>query len=115
MVYLDDVIIFSKSEEEHAEHLRKVLKSFEAAGLTIKESKCDFAKSSLDLLGFVISERGISAQPDKTAAIANLAPPTDVTELRRFLGMTGYYRTLVAGYAEIVTPLTSLLKKATVW
>ncbi len=115
MVYLDDVIIFSKTEEEHISHLRQVFDAFEKAGLTLKESKCHFGKSSLDLLGFVVSKDGVAAQPSKTSAISELSSPMDVSELRSFLGMSSYYRQLVPGFAAIAEPLYQLTRKNVAW
>ncbi len=115
MVYLDDVIIFSKTPEEHAQHLDQVLKTFAGAGLTLKESKCHFGKSTLNLLGYEISKAGISAQPAKTRAIAELSAPRNVSELRSFLGMASYYRQLVEGFAKIAQPLYRLTSKSVSW
>ena len=115
MVFLDDVIVFSKSPEEHAEHLKQIFDAFREAGLTLKEKKCHFAKSALNLLGYVVSNEGISAQPEKTEAISNLLSPNDVSEIRSFLGMCGYYRQLVPHFAQIAEPLHQLTRKGVVW
>ena len=100
LVFLDDIVIYSPDEETHLKHVNLVLQKLEAAGLTVKDSKCQWAKSNINLLGYVISENGISPQPEKTRAIAELTAPQDITELRRFLGMTGYYRQLIPNYAR---------------
>ena len=97
MVYLDDVVIFSRHEEEHKHHVRDVLARFDNAGLVVKPSKCHFNKTEIPLLGYLVSGEGIRADPDKVSAIEQLQPPQDVKELRRFLGMTGYYRQLIPG------------------
>ena len=115
MVYLDDVIIFSKSPQEHLEHLQQVFEKCKEAGLTLKESKCHFCKESIDLLGYVISKDGIAAQPGKTSAISQLEAPSDVSELRRILGMTSYYRQLIPHFATIAEPLYHLTRKSVVW
>ena len=115
MVYLDDIIVFSKSPEEHQHHLDIILQALYEAGLTLKESKCHFGLPQLDLLGYVISGEGISAQPAKTAAIENLPPPQDISALRSFLGMCSYYRQLVPNYADFAEPLHALTRKGQVW
>ena len=115
LVYLDDVIIFSKSPEEHERHLDQVLQSFADAGLTLKGSKCHFGKLSLDLLGYEISKHGITAQPAKTDAISKLPAPTNVSELKSYLGMASYYRTLVKDFAAIAQPLFALTRKNVPW
>ena len=115
MVYLDDIIIFSKSAEQHAKDVDEVLQTLASAGLTLKESKCHFGKSKVDLLGYVISKDGIAAQPSKTQAIQELPPPENIKELRSFLGMCSYYRQLVPRFAEIAEPLTSLTRKNVHW
>ncbi len=113
MVYIDDVVVFSKDLESHAEHLRLVLQRLKNAGLQLKLSKCEFEKPELELLGYVVSGAGIRAQPDKISAIANLAAPTNVKALRSFLGMAGYYRQCVKGFAALSAPLTDLTKAKT--
>ena len=113
--YIYDVVVFSKDREEHLLHLKQVFDRFRKYSLTIKPSKCKFFCTSVLLLGYIISADGISANPDKVAAIVNLAPPTKVTEVRTFLGMTGYYRQLVPNYADIARPLTQLTKKGQIW
>ena len=115
MVYLDDIIIYSKNELEHSKHLELVFQTLQKANITLKESKCNFGKPSLDLLGYVISGEGIRAQPAKTQAIADLLPPCNVSELRSFLGMCSYYRTLVPKYAELAEPLHELTRKHVKW
>ena len=82
MVFIDDIVIYSKSESEHKEHVRLVLETLEHAGLTLKDTKCLGAKSEIDLLGYVVSAQGVSTQVSKTEAIKALAPPTNVSDLR---------------------------------
>ena len=115
MVFLDDVVVYSKDPSQHAKDLELVLKDIKEANLTLKESKCHFGKSELDLLGFVISGSGIRAQPSKTEAIRLLPPPKNVPELRRFLGMCQYYSRLVPGHASIAEPLYRLTRSKVDW
>jgi hypothetical protein len=115
MVFLDDVVVYSKDPAQHAADLDMVLADIAAANLTLKESKCHFGGTELDLLGYVISANGIKAQPSKTTAINQLPAPTNINELRRFLGMCSYYRQLVPKFAEIAEPLFSLTRKGVEW
>ena len=94
LVYLDDIVIYSRSPEEHENDVRAVLQALRDHGLTVKESKCTFSEPSIDLLGYVVSGSGISPDPEKTSALRDMPAPTNVREVRRFLGMAGYYRQL---------------------
>lgn len=110
MVYIDDVIIFSRSVEEHVTHLRAVFDRFREAGLQLKPSKCNFALRKIELLGYEVSEAGISPLRKRVEAILDLKPPPDAKAVRSFLGMAGYYRTSVPNFAEVALPLTELTK-----
>ena len=111
MVYLDDIAIFSRSPQEHEGHVRLVLQALEDYGLKAKASKCHFNIDELKLLGHVVTANGIRTDPDKVAAIRDMAAPTDVRGIRSFLGMTGYYRQFIPAYARVAKPLTELTKK----
>ena len=115
LVYLDDVVVFGKTKEEHALNLRLVLERFRDHNLTLKPSKCSFSKVALKLLGYIVGADGISADPEKLKAIAALPTPSTVSQLRTFLGMSGYYRQLVPNYAAISQPLVDLTKKGAEW
>ena len=115
VVYLDDICIFSSSEEEHLQHLEKVFQVLRDEKLYIKLSKCQFMRQSVHFLGHVLSAEGMGVDPNKTAAIAQLPPPTCRSELLRFLGLAGYYRRFIPQYATILLPLSSLVKKDAVW
>ena len=95
MTYLDDIIIFSNSEEEHLLHLEEVFRQLREAGLMMKRSMCDFFKSQIHYLGHLISENGISPLLDKLDSIKNMPAPKCVKEIKQFLGLTGYYRKFV--------------------
>ena len=111
MCYIDDVIVFSKSPEEHAQHLEEVFQRFRQAGLTLKPSKCSFAQSEVELLGYIVTSEGIRANPAKIAAIAKLATPRNIKEVRSFLGMAGYYRQCIQNYAHVAEPMVKLTRK----
>ena len=111
MVYIDDIVIFSKSREDHVRHLRAVFDKLREFGLKLKPSKCSFAQPEVKLLGYNVSGEGIASDPDKTAAIANLRPPRDVSEVRSMLGMCGYYRQCIQSYAHVSEPLVRLTRK----
>ena len=115
MVYLDDVIIFSITVDEHMNHLVKVLCIISRHGLKLKLSKCEFAKTQVRYLGHVLNSNGVPVDPDKVAAVLAMPAPTKVVELQPFLGMVGYYRRFIAGFAKIAQPLVQLLNKGTQW
>ena len=111
MVYLDDIIIFSRNNVEHREHMRQVLDRIGGAGLTLKLSKCRFGLERVELLGYTVSGEGIEPQADKVNAIYAMLAPATVKEVRSFLGMTGYYHQCIPEYARIAEPLTALTRK----
>lgn len=115
MVYLDDIVIYSKSPEEHEENTRKVLDRLGEAGVKLKQSKCTFDAEEVNLLGYIVSPKGITPDPAKTDAIMNLAQPSDVKEVRSFLGMANYYRQCVPNFAAVADPLTDLTRKHSRW
>ena len=111
IVFIDDILVYSGSPEEHAKHLRTVLQILRERQLYAKFSKCQFWLDKVAFLGHVISAEGISVDPQKIEAIVNWKPPTNVSEVRSFLGLAGYYKKFVKGFSKIETPLTNLLKK----
>ena len=110
ITYLDDIIIFSKNELEHLEHLEEVFHQLRKAGLKMKHSKCDFFRSKIHYLGHLISADGISPLPHKLDTIKNMPALKEVKEIKQFLGLTGYNRKFVPRFADISRPLTSLMK-----
>ena len=111
MVFLDDIVVYSKDTKQHLEHLNLVFEALSGAHLTVKESKCTFFKTEVDLLGYIVGADGLKAQPTKTNAIEKQPPPSDITALRRFLGMATYYRQLVPEFSKIAEPLNKLTRK----
>lgn len=109
-MFLDDILIYSQSLEEHQEHLELVLQTLLANQLYLKQSKCSFAQSQLEYLGHITSDIGVATDPQKTVAMIHWPTPTTFTKLRTFLGLTGYYRKFVKGYGAIAKPLTNLLR-----
>lgn len=100
-VYLDDLVTFSSSMEENLEHIREVVGVIAGHGLKIKVSKCEFTQKQVSLLGHVVDKNGVSADSKKIEVIQSTSRLSDQTELRSFLGMAGYYRRFIHGFANI--------------
>lgn len=111
LVFMDDILVYSRTLEDHIHHLQQVLQLLQDNQFLLKESKCVFAQQSLEYLGHIISNNGVATEPTKIAAIQNWPTPTSVKQLRGFLGLTGYYRRFIQNYGVISRPLTQLLKK----
>ncbi|GMI70618.1 hypothetical protein HRI_000731100 [Hibiscus trionum] len=111
VVYLDDIVIYSKSLVEHVEHLRQVFEVLRQNKLYVKEEKCSFAQKEVHFLGHIVGGGKIRMDRAKVRAIDEWKPPTRVTELRSLLGLANYYRRFVKSYSKIAAPLTELLKK----
>ncbi|KAD5318041.1 hypothetical protein E3N88_17987 [Mikania micrantha] len=111
IVFIDDILVFSKSIEEHEDHLRTVLETLRQKKLYAKFSKCDFWLEQVAFLGHVVSAEGITTDPTKVEAITKWPRPTSDTEVRSFLGLAGYYRRFVEGFSSVALPLTQLLRK----
>ncbi|XP_070007294.1 uncharacterized mitochondrial protein AtMg00860-like [Nicotiana sylvestris] len=115
VVYLDDIVVYSHTLEEHLEHLRKVLDRLREHELYAKLSKCSFAQKKIYFLGHVIEEGRIKMDQQKIQAIIDCPPPKDIHSLRAFLGLCNFYQRFVKNYYLIAMSLTKLLKKVTPW
>ncbi|KAL0539365.1 hypothetical protein IC582_023576 [Cucumis melo] len=117
IVFIDDILIYSKTEAEHEEHLRQVLETLRANRLYAKFSKCEFWLKKVSFLGHVVSSEGVSVDPAKIEGVTNWPRPSTVSEICSFLGLVGYYRRFVEDFSRIASPLTQLTRKGTpfVW
>jgi len=110
-VFIDDILIYSKNKEEHAEHLKIVLQVLKEKKLYAKLSKCEFRLSEVGFLGHIISSSGIVVDPSKVDVVSQWETPKSVTEIRSFLGFAGYYRRFIEGFSKLALPLTQLTCK----
>ncbi|WVZ52360.1 hypothetical protein U9M48_003430 [Paspalum notatum var. saurae] len=111
VVFIDDILVYSKNEEDHEEHLRIVLARFREHQLYAKFSKCAFWLREVSFLGHILSEKGVAIDPNKVEDVLNWKQPETVTEIRSFLGLAGYYRHFIKDFSKTAKPMTSLTKK----
>ncbi|WMV25470.1 hypothetical protein MTR67_018855 [Solanum verrucosum] len=111
VVFIDDILVYSKSEEEHADHLRIVLGVLGKQKLYAKFSKCEFWLTSVAFLGHVVSKEGVMVDPQNIEAVKNWVQPSFVNKVKCFVGLTSYYHRFVKNFASIATHLTNLTKK----
>jgi hypothetical protein len=111
IIFLDDILVYSKTVEEHEKHLRQVLQCLRENQLFANLEKCEFFQTEVKYLGHVISGEGIAVDPAKIQAIVEWPTPTNVSEVRSFMGLAGYYRRFVQGFSRIAHPITSLQRK----
>ncbi|MCH80451.1 retrotransposon protein, partial [Trifolium medium] len=111
VIFIDDILIYSKSPQEHAQHLRIVLNILREKQLYAKFSKCEFWLSEVKFLGHVISQGGVAVDQAKVEAVLNWEKPRNVSEVRSFLGLAGYYRRFIMKFSQIALPLTRLTRK----
>ena len=110
-VYLDDILIASKTFSEHIQHIREVFQRLRAAGLRLKPKKCLFLRDEVPCLGHLISAHGIRTDPAKTEKVKMFPTPCDVTVVRQFIGFTSYYLCFVPNFSNVASPLRALTKK----
>jgi hypothetical protein len=111
LFFIDDILIYSKNKEEYEEHLRLVLQVLREHHLYAKFSKCDFFQKKIHYLGHVISKEGVVVDPDKIESIMEWPTPKDISDIRSFMGLEGYYRRFIKGFSKIGCPITALHKK----
>ncbi|KAL5842187.1 hypothetical protein ACOSQ3_012790 [Xanthoceras sorbifolium] len=111
VVFIDDILVYSQTTEDHDRHLRVVLRILREKQLHGKLSKCEFWLAEIAFLGHIVSAEGIKGDPKKIEAIVEWKPPKNVAEVRSFLGLAGYYRRFVKGFSSIASLLTKLLHK----
>ena len=111
LVYLDDIVVFSDTPEQHIQHLRLVLSKLQGSKLFAKLSKCRFALSSIKFLGHVVDEHGITPDPEKIKIVQDWPTPTSVTAVRSFVGLAQYFRKFIQGFSSLISPLTKLFRK----
>ena len=111
VLYLDDIVVFGKSFEDHLCNLRKVFDRLSEAGLTLKPKKCQFLQEEISFLGHIVSKSGIRTDPAKVAAVKEMKRPETVTQVKSFLGLASYYRKFVKYFSKIAKPLFNLTKK----
>jgi hypothetical protein len=117
VIFIDDILVFSKTAEEHGEHLRMVLGKLRQHQLYAKFSKCEFWMEEVAFLGHVLSAKGVAVDPSKIEVVSKWQSPKFVTEIRSFLGLVGYYHRFIENFSKIAKPMTELLKSNTpyVW
>jgi hypothetical protein len=111
VVFIDNILVFSKSKKEHEEHLCIVLQRLRDHQLYAKFTKCEFWLTEVQFLGHVVSSEGISVDPSKVREVLDYKPPRTVHQVRSFLGLGGYYRIFILNFFKIAKPITDLLKK----
>jgi hypothetical protein len=111
VVFINDILVYSRSEEEHEGHLRLVLQKPQDHKLYAKLSKCEFWLKQVAFLGYVISKGGISIDPSKFQDVLSWKAPMSVTDILSFLGLAGYYQRFIEGFSKISKPMTELLEK----
>ena len=113
-MYIDDLVVFSRSLEEHVVHLRKVMNRL-SANLKLKPSKCHFLQQNVEFLGHLITPTGIGPNPKQIVAVKEFPIPQNLSQVRQFLGLTSYYRRFIGQFGKIASPLHELTRKGMEW
>src|SRR5258705_11700790 len=113
--YIDDILIYSDSVDQHWDHVREVLRRLQEAGLYMNPKKCNFHTDTIEYLGFILTPTGLHMDPVKVAAIQNWPELQNIRDVQSFLGFANFYRRFIADYSQMTLPLTNLCKKATPW
>jgi hypothetical protein len=111
VVFIDDILVYSKNNEEHEKHLRLIMEKLREHKLYAKFSKCEFWLSEVAFLGHIVSKEGIAVDPSKVTAVTEWDTPKNVREIQSFLGLAGYYRRFIENFSKLAKPMTELLKK----
>ena len=111
LVFFDDILIYNREREEHSSHVEQVFQCLRKHSLVVNGGKCEFGVDRVAYVGHVLSAAGISVDEDKISAMISWPSPKNLKELRGFLGLTGYYRRFVKGYAQLIRVLTNQSKK----
>ena len=114
-MYLDDILVFSKSEAEHQAHVRMVLDVLRREKFYVTKAKSKFAQTEIQYLGHIVNAQGIRPDPKKVAAVQSWPEPRNVHDVRSFLGLCNYFRKFIDHYSSIAVPLTNLTKKLVSW
>ena len=115
LAYVDDILVYSKTFEEHLEHLNIVVKKLTESGFTLNATKCRFCSTEVKFLGHTISQAGVTADSSRIEAILNYPAPKNQKQLRQFLGTCNFHNRFIIKYSDYVAPLLKLLKKGTRW
>jgi hypothetical protein len=115
LVFMDDILVYSRNLQEHANHLKQVFQLLQDNQLYIKQSKCSFTQPQLEYLGHIIGVNGVATDREKITTVHQWPTPTSAKQVRSFLGLTGYYRKFIRQYGIISRPLSDLLKKHTIF
>jgi len=111
LVYLDDIVIYGSSLEEHNKRLKEILQKLRKSNLKLQPDKCEFLRKEVVYLGHIISENGISPDPSKLTAIKEFPTPKKIKDIQSFIGLAGYYRKFIENFSQIAKPLTKLTRK----
>ena len=115
LVYLDDILVYSRNPEDHIKHLREVLEILRQQQFYCRLHKCHFNRKEISYLGHLVSEEGIRPDPEGIEKVQNWPVPQCVKHVQQFLGLSNYFRKFIQGYSKMATPLTNLTKKDVKW